>query len=260
MQKLFIKNRKDQNICVLVDETKNQKGLAFVMHGLSGYKEEPHIIVFAEAFKEKGFTVVRFDTTNTFGESDGKYEDATATNYYEDLEDVITWAHGQPWYQEPFVLAGHSFGGLCVTLFAEKYPEKVLALAPISTVISGHLSMQTKKYSKEMVGEWRRTGWFEEKSVSRPSDIKRLPWSHMEDRLKYDTLPQAIKLTMPVLMIVGELDTSTPPEQQKMLYDTLLGKKEFHIIKNSHHVFQGEEHLREIKDLFLQWIDNLLKT
>lgn len=40
MQKLFIKNRKGQNVLVIVDESKNQEGLAFVMHGLGGFKEQ----------------------------------------------------------------------------------------------------------------------------------------------------------------------------------------------------------------------------
>lgn len=89
MEKIFIQNRKDQKISVIVEKAEDQKGLAFVMHGLGGFKEQPHIQTFADAFKEDGFTVVRFDTTNTFGESDGNYEDATVTNYYEDLEDRV---------------------------------------------------------------------------------------------------------------------------------------------------------------------------
>ena len=60
------------------------------MHGLGGFKEQKHIQTFADAFLENNFTVVLFDTTHTYGESEGKYEDATTTNYYEDLEDVIT--------------------------------------------------------------------------------------------------------------------------------------------------------------------------
>ena len=119
-EKKFIKNRKDQKISVLVDVSPHQKGLAIVMHGLGGFKEQPHIRVFADSFKEDGFTVIRFDATNTLGsgESYGKYDDATATNYYEDLDDVMTWAKKQPWYQEPFWLAGHSLGGMSIILFA----------------------------------------------------------------------------------------------------------------------------------------------
>jgi fermentation-respiration switch protein FrsA (DUF1100 family) len=81
----------------------------------------------------------------------------------------------------------------------------------------------------------------------------------MGDRLKYDLLPEAGKLTMPVLLIAGEKDNSTPPEHQKILYDKLPGKKEFHIIKGAEHTFREKEHLEEIKQIFLKWIDNLDK-
>lgn len=141
----------------IVEESLASQGLAFVMHGLGGFKEQPHIRVMAEAFKQKGLTVVTFDTTNSIGESDGKYEDATTTNYYEDLEDVIVWASRQPWYKKPFYLAGHSLGGICTALFSEKYPDKVKALAPISTVVSGKLSTQRgekKRRTAKMEGNW----------------------------------------------------------------------------------------------------------
>ena len=66
MQKLFIQNRKGQKLSVIVEGEEKAGPLAFVMHGLGGWKEQPHIQVFAEAFLNNGFTVVRFDTANTF--------------------------------------------------------------------------------------------------------------------------------------------------------------------------------------------------
>lgn len=256
MEKLGITNRKGQNVVVVLDHTEDANGLAFVMHGLSGNKEQPHILTFAKAFKEKGYTVIRFDTTNTFGESDGKYEDATVTNYYEDLEDVINWAKTQPWYIEPFCLAGHSLGGISITLYAEKHPQEIKGLAPISTVVSGKLSTETTKHQKIMT-EWQKTGWREEPSTRVPGGAKRLPWSHMVDRLKYDVLPQADKLTMPVLLIVGDEDDATPPEHLQLLYDHLPGRKEIHIINNAPHTFVELQHLAEIKQIFFTWIDTL---
>ena len=253
MQKLFIQNRKGQKLSVIVEGEEKAGPLAFVMHGLGGWKEQPHIQVFAEAFLNNGFTVVRFDTANTFGESDGKYEDATTTNYYEDLKDVISWASKEAWYREPFWLAGHSLGGICTALYAEKNPEKVAGVAPISTVVSGKLSAETEKH-KGVMEEWERTGWRETASETVPGRIKRLKWSHMVDRLKYNLLPEAQKLTMPVLLIVGEYDDSTPPEHQKLLLDPLPGQKEMHIIKGAKHTFIEPQHLAEIKGLFDRWI------
>ncbi|MBI2552665.1 alpha/beta fold hydrolase [Candidatus Uhrbacteria bacterium] len=299
MQKVFIQNRKGQKVAVVVDvpahppEADQSGKLAFVMHGLGGFKEQPHIEVMAKVFLEHGYTVVRFDTTNTFGESDGQYEEATTTNYYEDLEDVIGWAarlsqnltavrfwdssaQPQPWYQEPFVLAGHSLGGLCVALYGERHPEKVKALAPIGTVVSGKLSMEGHAKDEEW-RKWKETGWRTTHSVSNPDAIKRLPWSHMEDRLKYDLLapfsPPARggdkegvgvgggrmtdRLTMPTLLVVGEKDESCPPEHQKILYAALPGTRELHIISGAPHTFREPVHLEEFARVIGQWLTKI---
>ena len=251
--KLFIKNRKGQKICVLIDKTENQKGLVFLMHGLSGNKDQAHIQTFSKVFLDNNYTVIRFDTTNTFGESEGNYEDATVTNYYEDLEDVINWVKTQEFYQEPFVLVGHSMGGMCVTLFAQKFPEKIKALAPISTTISGELSV---KRDPEKMKKWKKTGWHIEKTPTR-GIVTKLPWSHMEDRMKYDILTEAEKLDIPVLIIVGEKDRH--PEYQKLLFDKLSGRKELHIINGAPHDFKEDKHLTEVSHIFDKWLKGLDK-
>lgn len=255
-EKIFINNRKGQKISVLVEKPENQRGLAFIMHGLGGFKEQPHIVLYAKTFLENGYTVVRFDTTNSLGESDGSYENATTTNYYEDLEDVIAWAELQSWYQEPFCLAGDSLGGTCIALYAERHSEKVKALAPISVMVSGKLSLDAHAH-RDDIKEWQKTGWLVRPSVSKPGVIKRLKWSHMEDRLKYDLMPDIAHLVMPVLLIVGEKDDSTPLEHHRFLYENLPGRKELHVIKGAHHTFREEHHLMEMKQIFNHWIQNL---
>lgn len=238
---------------MLVEGENNSGPLAFVMHGLGGWKEQPHLGAFVAAFLENGFTVVRFDTTNSFGESDGKYEDATTTNYYEDLEDVLSWSKKEPWYQEPFWLAGHSLGGMCTALYAKRHPHLVAGLAPISTVVSGRLSAETKNY-KPVLESWEKTGWYHSTSATVPQRTKSLKWSHMVDRFKYDLLPEAKNLTMPVLLIVGELDDSTPAVHQRILFDALPGPKEMHIINGAPHTFIEPAHVEELKTLFDKWI------
>ena len=56
MEKLTIKNRKDRNIVVLIEEHPSPEGLVFIAHGSGGFKEQPHIQALADAFKNKGFT------------------------------------------------------------------------------------------------------------------------------------------------------------------------------------------------------------
>lgn len=232
---------------------KIKKNLAFVMHGLGSSKYGKQIIAFTNNFYEKNFTVVRFDTTNTRGESDGDYADATTTNYYEDLEDVISWASKQKWYQEPFYLIGHSLGSICIALFAEKYSSQIKALAPLSTVISGQWSLDIK--SPEVIKKWKETGY--QRYTFSDGETLKLKWHHMEDRLKYDLMNNINKLTMPVLMIVGSEDTSTPVEHQQKFFEALPGEKEIHIIKGAEHNFRNENHLQEIKNIFSNWINKV---
>jgi len=254
MEKVFIKNRKDQKIAVIIEKPKNQKGLAFVMHGLGGFKEQDHVKVMSDAFLDRGFVAIRFDVANTLGESDGRYEDATVTNYLEDLEDVIRWAKTQDWYQEPFGLAGHSLGGICTSLYTQSNPKKVSLIAPTSTVVSGELSTQTDRHRK-IEKEWERSGWHVTESKSKPGLMKRLPWSHMVDRLKYDLIPGVDKMTMPVMLAVGSEDEGTPLEHQQLLFDKLPGPKELHVIKGSGHTFREPEHLEELREIFDKWLE-----
>ncbi|HPT30090.1 MAG TPA: alpha/beta hydrolase [bacterium] len=254
MEKIFIKNRKGQNISVLIEKAQDQKGLAFVMHGLGDSKDSDHIKMFAKCFLDNNYTVARFDATNTFGESDGIFEDANITNYYEDLEDVITWSKSQDFYQEPFILCGHSLGAISSAFYTENYPERVKALAPFSTVVNAELSKQT--YTKKELDNWEKTGWLTE-DWGAQGKIK-LKWSYMEEKGKFDLLQKVDKLIMPILMIVGELDNCTPLKHQQVLFDKLPGRKELHVIKGSPHTFRAEKHLKEIYQILDKWIKSLI--
>ncbi|MBI3952834.1 MAG: alpha/beta hydrolase [Candidatus Doudnabacteria bacterium] len=258
MEKIFIKNRNGQKIAVVIEQPEGKaRGLAFVMDGLSGIKESLHVRAMAESFLANMFIVVTFDFRNTYGESEGKYENANVTNYYEDLEDVVNWSSKQNWYQEPFWLAGHSLGGMCAGLFAEKYPEKIFALAPIAAAVVGKLIIKKYQTSRlEQYKIWEKTGIREETSSTRPDLIKRLNWHQFkQDLLKYSLLDKVSKLTMPTLLVVGDKDELF--EQQKILFEKLPGKKELHIVKKAPHTFIEANHLTELKQIFDKWIKSL---
>ncbi len=250
----FIKNRNNKKISILIDKPKdNVKGIAFVMHGLGGRKEQAHMEVFSKSFVESGYISIRFDTRNTFGESEGSYEEANITSYYEDLQDVTMWAKKQEFYREPFFLIGHSLGGICICLYAEEYPQRVKGVAPISTVVSGKLNIENMP--KEEIEEYNRTGWRINKSTTIPGLIKKLKWEqYKKDILKYDLLKKVEKLKMPVLLIVGDKDESTPLSHQKILYSKIPGKKELHIIEDAPHTFIDVKHLDEINVIIKNWI------
>lgn len=243
-------NRDGNTISVRVEEpTAPPRGLAFVMHGLGSNKDAAHLRAMVEAFLQADFRVVSWDAVHTFGASTGGlFEDATVTNYYADLEDVVQWAATQPWYEAPFVLCGHSLGGISVTLFAEKYPEKVRALAPIATVVSGELSVQS---GADDIAAWRAAGV--RVTAGRDGSERRLKWAHMEDRLRYNVLPDAQRLTMPVCMVVGSRDAPTPPAHQALLFAAIPEPKEMHIIADAEHSFTEPSQRAELTAYLTQW-------
>lgn len=253
MEKLFIKNRKGQRICVVLEKSNNQKGLVFLIHWLGDSKDSDHIITMANVFKKNKYTVVRFDTTNTFGESDGNFEDANITTYYEDMQDVIYWATNQDFFEKPFVLCGHSLGAICSAFYAENHPADVKALAPFASVINADLSRQN--YTKEELENREKTGRLTENRGKFEVKIK---WSYMKEKEKYDLLKKAEALVMPVLMVVGENDNTTSLKSQKILFDKLPGKKELHVIKKAPHTFRKKEHLEVILTILDAWIKTYL--
>lgn len=246
MEKLFIKNRHNKKISVIVEQAEKQKGLVFVMPGLGNIKEETNIQTYMSSFVDKGFTAVSFDVTDGVGESDGDYSKANFTGYYNDLVDVIEWSKKQKWYLEPFVLLGHSMGGGCILWYAYNNPDKLLGIAPLSTVIGGHQTLA--KFGREDLPAVK---------IDKDGNeiIKKLDWEPFkEDILKYDIVIKAEELKMPTLMIVGSEDSGTPLEDQMKLFDKLPGAKEIHTIAGAPHTFVEAGHLKEMKQIIQDWI------
>lgn len=256
--KFSIKNRKGLEIVGIVSEPENPQALAFVLHGLGGFKEQDHLMVLVEVLLKNNYIVVNFDATNSIGESGGKYEDARAQLHYEDLVDVISWAKTQNWYREPFVLAGHSLGGYAVGQYAEDYPQEVKGAFPYASLIAGELWYKAyEKFIPEDLEKWKETGWYERKSVSKPDLGLKRPYALMEESFKHDLRLGAAKLTMPVLFVVGENDQSCPPESQKALHDLVPGPKEIHVIPGAPHTFREKEHLNMSAEIFENWLKKL---
>lgn len=258
MDRFTIKNKKGLEIVGTLLLQSDPKGLAFTVHGLGGFKEQPHIMTLVNTLFENGYTVVNFDASNSIGESEGKYENATMQDHYEDLIDVINWAKSQQWYKEPFVMAGHSLGGYAVARYAEEHPKEIKGVFPYALVVSGDLSYKAAEMEdKGKLLNWQQTGWQERESTSKPGTKLRIPWSHMLERLKHDVRPQAGNLTMPVLLVVGSEDKSCTYGSQHLFYDLIPGDKEIHIVPGAPHTFRDPNHLAELKAVFDRWLKRI---
>jgi len=253
MEKLFIKNRKGLKMAVLIDETDNQKGLVFLMHGFLDFKERKILEKTAKIFKEKDFTVIRFDATSSLGESEGKMEDGTMTGYLEDLEDVLKWAKQKEWYREPFYLVGHSLGGYCIANYAAFNPTDVKGLILFSSVVSGKLFQETDEI-RPILKEWKEKGIRVWDSLSSPGITKKSKYIFIEDGMNHDALKFADKIKCSVLMVTGEKDTVVPVEYQKMLFDKINSQKQFYVVMGSDHPLEAVEDLKSLFETINNWI------
>lgn len=250
MEKFFISNASGHNIAVILEKNNQPKGLVFIMHGLGANKDDCYMERFAKAFREKNFTVVRFDNRHSIGESQGNYYDATFTNAYQDLEDVIAWAKKQDWYREPFILVGHSLGAGCVLWYGANHQKEIAGIVPVATTISGAQALVRFRKSDLSIPFRLR------KANNSFKLIKKLNWRQFrDDILNYNILPEAYKFIMPFLMMVGDEDVHTPLEDQKQLYDLVPEPKEIHIIKGAGHTFRSADHLDQAEEILKNWID-----
>lgn len=207
---------------------------------------------------DHGYTTVLFDATNSFGKSGGSLENISLTSHWQDLEDVLHWAKTEPWYEAPFILAGHSLGGFSILHLTQKYPDKVKAIAPLSTIISGKFRQEAwERFAPELYAEWKAAGFREEQNPFDQEHMAKIPWSHMEDCLRYDALANADKITCPALLIVGENDQSTPPDQHILLKEKLSGQTELIIVPDCGHSFKTPEKLLVIKKAMNKFLSSL---
>lgn len=229
--------------------------LVFIQHGYSGSMDEMHIQAIAKTYHNNNYTVVLMDCTNSFNDADGTVEENTAQSHYEDLEDVINWASTQNWYQEPFALAGHSLGGLSVTIYSQNFPNKVLNLFPAATVISGKLLEKRKQECdpeeyKQLINGKK----IPLKCTYKDNTHGYRSYEWYESMKDWNALSNAHRLHMPTLFIVGSNDKGTPPEHQKLLKNSVTGKTTFYIIKNTDHCYTDK-----VTEL-CQRLDSWLKT
>ncbi len=251
---MTIQNGNGENIALTVQKPKSPVSIAVIIHGLGGSQKSEYIRLLTESCLNQNLIIVTFDCRHSFSKSDGDFEDATVSSYLEDLNLIMDWVKTQEWYIPKLFLLGHSLGGLCILEYVKINPEDIIGIAPIATVISGELSCQTKKYSDGVLENWKKTGWH----TFTPK--KTLPYSHMQDRLKYDALKYADKITQEVLLIVGELDKNTPVVHQKKLQEKIQSNCELHVIPQMEHSPRTADKntKKEIQIIVESWVGKIV--
>ena len=253
----YIEKRDGGRLAVLVDHGTSGNGFAVVMHGWRGFKTQPHVAAMAAGFQSQGITTVRFDARNAGaeGESGGDIEHVTIPGMREDFEDVLLWATTQTWYRAPFFAAGHSAGAHVVARYAAEHPDMVRGVVSASALTS--LKSFLANFPDEYVQEWKERGYQMMKSrTQKPAEAK-MTWAFTESYADADLVALAPRFTMPVLILVGEDDSVTGPNPQKIWYDALSGDKAMQVIPGAHHTFTRPAELVEVTETIARWLMDL---
>ena len=248
-----IKNSSNEDIGIEIYKSRTDTAkLAFICHGISGYKEQDVIIKTAETLQNIGYTVITFDCRNSRGNSFNNGHCASITSMLEDLSTVIDWTKTQSFYTPTFLLAGHSLGGSVVLRYAQEHPQFVNRLILISTIFDGHeLYANTAKFSPEFLRQIQNGGVIR----SRNNVDCFLDETYIKDIQQYDFYKDIQKYTMPTLIITGDKDTASLPENNRRFYEALQCRKELHIFANCSHIYdevKNQEDLnRTVKDFLI---------
>lgn len=257
MQKLKLKNRRDQNIVGILTKPKQESkilGTAVLQHGYGGTKEDTDIVTIRDVFLKNGFQVFNFDTTHSFGESDGEYKDARLGLHADDFDDVANWVQKQDWFSGKLLVSGHSMGGFASARYALRNPELVDYTIPFAPVVSGELWLRSvKKYQPKRMKSWLETGFYSRESKSNPGRIRISPYEMMVEAQNHSLLLEN-NLNPDMLLIGCKLDTSCQTDHIQIFYDTLRGDKRFKIIRDSHHVVKTPDQLNQLKTIINSWL------
>lgn len=223
-------------ISVLAEPTEYVAGTVVLLHSASGIAETRLMDTLAEAFKIRGFSIVRFDARNALGDSTGEYATFTTTSYREDLEEVLEWAETQAWWQEPLVLVGHSLGGLVAGLYASEHQAEVDELILFAPTLSGNAYEHTlATYDAETLETWRKTG---ERHIKHPISDEEfsLPFSFVEDMKKYSLEDTVGNLPMPITVYSGDKDTVSRTSDLQVFCNSVGKHATLHTLQNISHI------------------------
>ncbi len=230
IQKVSFKNSKGLVLAGILHKPENPCKMGVVIaHGFTGHKDANFIPELASHLESKSFTVLRFDFSGN-GESEGKFEEGTWTQFADDLNSAINFLRGI--HNGPLAVIGFSMGGAVSIIAYSKYKnfDKLVLIAPA-------IKPATDKFLKIAWASIKEKGYVEFE------DIKGRKWKlnrdYFEDRERYNLLELGKEIDIPVLIIIGDKDDTVSIDAAREFYQQRLEGRKFVVIKGENHVFHN---------------------
>jgi dipeptidyl aminopeptidase/acylaminoacyl peptidase len=215
MQKVNFSNSKGQNLVgnLFLPEGDGKFPAAIFVHGYRSDKNGSKAKSFTEILPKKGIAFLVIDLSGR-GESDGKFEDSTITQYIDDLKSAIDYVSTLEQINSGKIgVIGSSLGGIISLqeLSKDSRPKALVLLSPVS-----YFPYKNKaEFSEEGVKEWKEKGhtYTESKRFGK----MKLNYSFYEDSLQYNDISVYETITIPALIIHGTADESVRIEDSRIL-------------------------------------------
>jgi alpha-beta hydrolase superfamily lysophospholipase len=245
---LVFKNRDDKRIQATVRTPEGQaKGTIVLSHGLGGWKEQPLLVIVAEALCKQGYNVFTFDAVDGAKGPDGDFKNSTTTGFVNDLDDVIGHVTNSDWYTPSLILAGHSMGGLISLHYTRQHPAQVSKLIMFAPAVSWKAGLPFTL----PIGLW----WLARNKNKTPGpNHSNLPLDRtwLLDFMKFDGRRDAPYVSAPTLIVSASRDGTVASPRAHFQLAERFPKATMVVIPGAKHVFWKHEH--KVADTIIQWL------
>lgn len=235
----FTNSRKEKLVGILSTPNKAVKAILLI-HGFCAGKDVGSIPHIAKSLEDRGCMVLRFDLSG-YGESEGKFEDATIPRHIEDAKAAFDELSLRT--KLPIQVIGHSMGAaIAVDLASERKLKSIILIGlPVKTMSEG-MAARAQQAMKNGMAEF--TDYFGKKRKVKKAFFDSINACNLASNMK--------KLSIPVLTIMGSKDVNVSVEAAKKATDAAPKHKYVEIPEANHFFIRHEKELLEIIE---NWIE-----
>lgn len=250
-ERITFKNSKGQKLVgILYSPGSKNAPVAIFVHGYRSDKTNSKAKTLSYILPSKGISLFSIDLSGR-GESEGKFEDTTITQYIDDLKCAID---GISKYTDKIAVIGSSLGGL-VSLQESIKDKRVNALVLLSP-ISHFPHKSSKDFTQENVKKWKEKGYIYTHS-DRFGEMK-INYTYYEDGLRYGDYSVYNNIKIPVLIIHGTEDESVLIKDSEELIKHLKNAKLIPL-RGADHRYTKEEDFNKVTQETSKFIEEELR-
>jgi pimeloyl-ACP methyl ester carboxylesterase len=246
-------NTKSFQIAVNAQGLPGADRLALVLPGKLDTKDYAHMRSHVESLASKGFYALSFDPPGTW-ESPGNISLYTMTNYLKAVDELI-----EHFGNKPTFVVGHSRGG-SIAMLAASRNQYVTHFASIMSFYS---------FKPEVHGEypneqWQKDGYRISMRELPDNPIAktevRLPYSFLEDQIKWDMTEDLENCHKPKLFILGTKDELVKPIVVQTAYKIAAAPKELREVEVGHDYRHYPEQVIQVNHFLGEFIEGFFSS